>query len=242
MNYENMLTLKSRIGNFDAGSLLDVAVGRGEFLKFALGSFSTWKSAAGIDTDQESIRIAVKEFTGTPVILLLGSALAMPFTDNYFDTVTMSNALHHIETLESLFVEIGRVCKSHGLIIINEMLNESHSDMRETYMLYHRYIAEVDNQLGRYHREPYNMKELLAIIKSGGFQIKDYFIHSEITGDTMNSTEIEAMSERLKKKVALLHGSDFYYFYENKANEVISRLNKNGVQRPKHITFFLQPS
>jgi len=237
-----MLTLKTRIGNYDAGSLLDVAVGRGEFLKFALRSFNSWKSAAGIDTDGESLQIAIKEFTNTPVILLFGSALSMPFTEKYFDTITMSNAIHHIEALPSLFVEIGRVCKSNGLFIINEMLNESYSDLQETYMLYHRFNADVDNQLGCYHHEPYYMKELLTIIKSSGFQIKDYFVHTESTGDTMNTSEIEAMSERLKKKVELLRGSDFYYFYENKANEVINRLNKKGVQRPQHITFFLQPS
>jgi ubiquinone/menaquinone biosynthesis C-methylase UbiE len=241
MNYENMLTLKTRISNYDAGSLLDVAIGRGEFLKFALKSFNSWKSAAGIDIDRESLQIAIKEFTNTPVILIFGSALSMPFVDNYFDTITMSNTIHHIETLSALFSEISRVCKSNGLFIINEMLNENYSDLQETYMLYHRFNADVDNQLGCYHHEPYNMKELLTIIKSSGFQIIDYFVHTEITGDTMNTKEIEAMTERLKKKVELLRGSDFYYFYNNKANEVINRLNKSGVQRPQHITFFLQP-
>ena len=66
MNYENMLTLKSRIGNYDAGSLLDIAVGRGDFLKFALGSFRSWQSAAGIDIDPESLQIADKEFSEIP--------------------------------------------------------------------------------------------------------------------------------------------------------------------------------
>lgn len=242
MNYENMHTLKGRLGNYDAGSLLDIAVGRGDFLKFALGSFRTWKSAAGIDIDPESLQLAVNEFSNTPVILILGSALNMPFTDKYFDTVTMSNALHHIETLPPLFVETSRVIKSNGLIVINEMLNERLSRIQETYMLYHRFNAEVDNQLGHFHREPFNLKELLAIIKSSGLQMLDYFIHEESTGDYLNREEIEAMSERLKKKVKLLRGTDFYYFFENKAREIIHRLSSTGVHRPRHITFMLQPS
>lgn len=240
MNYENMLTLKSRISNYDAGSLLDVAVGRGEFLKFAIGAFRTWQSAAGIDTDPESLRIAAKEFTGTPVILVLGSALAMPFTDHYFDTVTISNTLHHIETLQLLFTEFNRICKSNGLIIINEMLNESISEMHENYMLYHRLIAEVDNQLNRYHREPFTLKEILAIIKSSNFQLVEYFIHAESTDDALNASEIEAVSERLKSRVALLRGTDYYYFYENKARDITARLHKTGIHRPRHMAFILQ--
>jgi|WetSurMetagenome_2_1015567.scaffolds.fasta_scaffold321489_2 ubiquinone/menaquinone biosynthesis C-methylase UbiE len=242
MNYENMHTLKSRLGNYDAGSLLDIAVGRGDFLRFALGSFHTWKSAAGIDLDPESLRIAAMEFSNTSVILILGSALNMPFTGSYFDTVTMSNALHHIEALQPLFTETGRVCKARGLIVINEMLNESHSLLQESYMLYHRLLADVDNQLGHFHREPFTLKELLSIIKTSGFDMIDYFIHEETTGDYLNREEMDAMSERLKKKVLLLRGSDYYYFYENKAREIINRLTGTGVHRPRHITFMLQPN
>jgi SAM-dependent methyltransferase len=240
MNYENMLTLKSRLGNYDAGSLLDVAVGRGEFLKFALGSFHSWQSAAGIDTDPESLLLADKEFSNSPVVLILGSALAMPFTDHYFDTVTMSNTLHHIEALPILLTETARICKSHGLFVVNEMLGENNSEIQETYMLYHRFTAEADNQLGRYHHEPYTLKELLSVVKYDGFQLLDYFIHSEISSDPMNTVEIEAMSERLKRKVALLRGTDCYYFYVNKAREIINRFRKSGIHHPRHVTFILQ--
>ena len=241
MNYENMLTLKSRIGNIDAGSLLDVAVGRGDFLKFVLGSFRSWKSAAGIDPDRQALEVAGSGFRQSPVVLVLGSALAMPFTDHYFDTVTLSNGLHHIEALQELFEETGRVCRPRGLIIINEMINESLSEVQESYMLYHRLSAELDNQLGRYHREPFTKKDLMGIIKSSGFQILENFVHTEIIGDAMNSQEIDAMAERLKSKVALLHGSDHYYFYENKVREIICRFKKSGIHRPRHITFILKP-
>jgi hypothetical protein len=67
-------------------------------------------------------------------------------------------------------------------------------------------------------------------------------MHSEITGDAMNSSEIDTMSERLRNKVAMLRGTDYYYFYENKARDIISRFNSKGIFRPRHVTFFLQAS
>jgi ubiquinone/menaquinone biosynthesis C-methylase UbiE len=242
MNYENMLTLKSRIGNYDAGMLLDVAVGRGEFLKFAMGSFRSWQSAAGIDTDSDSLLLARKEFSGSPVILILCSALSMPFTDHYFDTITMSNTLHHIQTLPDLFTETARVVRPNGLVIINEMLDESLTEMQETYMLYHHFIADIDNQQGRFHREPFTLKELLSIIKTSPFQLDEYFIHAEIAADLMNLNETEAMSERLRKKVSLIRGTDYYYFYENKAQEIINRFKRTGIQRPRHVAFIMKTS
>jgi ubiquinone/menaquinone biosynthesis C-methylase UbiE len=242
MNYENMLTLKGKICNVDAGSLLDVAVGRGEFLKFVLGAFRTWHGAAGIDFDPELLNTAQKEFAGSPVILIFSSALTMPFIDHYFDTITMSNAMHHIESLEPLFAEFNRVCKPKGTVIINEMLNEGISEMQETYMLYHRLLAEMDNQLGQYHREPYTLKELSGLIKASGLYPEDQFVHTENTGDAMNANEIQAMSERLITKVGHLRGTDYYYFYRNKARDVIERFNKTGIYRPKHVTFILRTS
>lgn len=240
MNYENMLTLKNRLSKYNAGSFLDVAVGRGDFLKFAINSFHAWKSATGIDIDPDSLRIAQQELAGTNVILVQGSALSMPFIDHYFDTLTMSNTLHHIESLPALFKETNRICKPRGLIIVNEMIHEGQSGMQETYMLYHRFIAEVDNQLGRYHHEPFALKELQSIIKASGLELKDYFIHSENTGDAMNASEMEAMSERVKNRITLLRGTDYYYFYENKAREIINRFKKTGIFRPRHVTFVLQ--
>jgi ubiquinone/menaquinone biosynthesis C-methylase UbiE len=240
MNYDNMLTLKSRLGHINAETLLDVGVGRGEFLRFALKSFHSWKRVVGIDTDTESLQAAKNEFRDSPVILILDSALSMPFTHGYFDTITMSNILHHIENIPSLFNEVTRVCKSKGMVIINEMLNENYAELQESYLLYHKFVTDLDNHLGCYHRETYTLKEILSLIKPHSFQLLDYFIHSEESGDTMDQTEIEAMSDRLRKKVAGLKGSDYYYFYENKSREIINRFIKTGIHRPRHATFFLE--
>jgi ubiquinone/menaquinone biosynthesis C-methylase UbiE len=235
-----MLSLKGKISRFDAGSLLDVAVGRGDFLKFAIGAFRSWKNIAAIDIDSEVLQTARHELSGTPVTLILGSGLQMPFMDDYFDTITISNALHHIEDLPLLFSEMARVCKTNGLVIINEMLNEDNQNVDETYMLYHKFISDIDHQQGRYHRDTFSLKEMQMLIKTRDFGIQEYFIHAEETGNIMNDEEIEAISERLRKKVSLLRGSDYYYFYENKAREIIQQFTKKGIHMPRHATFLLR--
>ncbi len=240
MNYENMLTLKEHLAKHDAGIWLDVATGRGDFLKFALNSFRSYQSIAAIDNDPDTLAQAIKQLKDSPVILLMGSALQMPFNNGYFDTITMSNALHHIENLQQLFAETVRVCRQGGSVIVNEMLNDSNSPIEETYMMYHRLVSDIDHQYGRYHRDTYTLKEMMSLLNNGNFQLVDYFIHAEVSGDNMNKDEIDSISDRLRKKVSMLKGTDYYYFYENKAREVINVFIKNGIRRPRHATFLLK--
>lgn len=240
MNYNNMLTLKNRLSIYDAGYLLDVGTGRGEFLQFALNAFRSFKIAAALDTDNDSLNVAQKLLDEHPVILVQASALAMPFTSGYFNTITLSNVLHHIENIPGLLNETIRVGKSGGLLIINEMLHENISELHESYLMYHKLASELDNNLGLYHRETYTLKEMIAMLKSVNLQILDYFIHTEEAENYMNAEEIEEISDRLRKKVARLKGSDYYYFYENRSREIINRFKKTGIHRPRHVTFMLQ--
>lgn len=235
-----MLTLAKRLSTINTGNLLDVAVGRGDFLKFALATFNSYQCIAGLDIDADILQTTKNEFKSYPVVLVQASALLMPFPDSFFDTITMSNALHHIEDISKLFSETKRVCKLKGTVIINEMLNETNPMVDESYLLYHRFISSIDNQLGRFHRDTYTLKELLNIISNTNFQLLDYFIHSEESSNIMNESEIDEISDRLLKKVLLLKDSGYYYFYENKAVEIINHLKKIGIRRPRHVTFFLQ--
>ncbi len=240
MKYDRMVQLKRRLGELDAGKFLDVAVGRGEFLKFAVESFRSWIGAAGIDTNTESLEIARELFNALPVMLVSGSALSMPFPDYQFDTLTLSNAIHHIQDHNSLFKEMERVCKPGGLIIINEMINDNITLMQETHMRYHRLLAEIDNTLGYYHRETFSEKELNALIRQSRFQLSESFVHEEEIAETMQKEEIEQLVSSLHKRVTMLRNSEYYYFYENKARDIIKMLYKKGFHKPKHITFILR--
>jgi ubiquinone/menaquinone biosynthesis C-methylase UbiE len=242
MNYNNMLTLKNRLSLYDAGYLLDVGTGRGEFLQFALRSFHSWKTATALDTDAESLSTASKEMKDLPIVLIQASALSMPFLSGYFDMITLSNVLHHIENIPGLLLEVSRVGKTGGILIINEMLNENISELQESYLLYHKLTSELDNNLGFFHRDTYTLKEMLMLLKPLNLQLLEYFIHAEEAENFMNASEIEEISDRLRKKVARLKGSDYYYFYENKSREIINRFLKTGIHRPRHATFILQIS
>lgn len=240
MNYDDMNILREKLGRYDAGMLLDVAVGRGEFLKFAMDAFRTCICAAGIDVSKEMLADAKDKIGRSPVTLVVGSAVSMPFPDHAFDTVTMSNSLHHIENLNLLFKEIFRVCRPNGLVILNEMINDRHTELQKNHMIYHNLIAEIDNQMGHYHRKIYSQKEVTGIIREQNFQIVEHFIHHENAGNHFRQADVEQLVQSLSRRIELLRNTDHYYFYENKAREVIDRLQEKGFHKPKHLTMILR--
>jgi len=165
----------------------------------------------------------------------------MPFPDHAFDTVTVSNSLHHMEDLEGLLAEMARVCREGGLIVINEMVNDQVTSMRETHMLYHNLIAEIDNQMGHYHRQIYSQVELTGIIRESNLQVIEEFIHEETADEFTRQEDIDQLVGSLNRRMQMLRNSEHYYFYENKTGEIINRLKEKGFHKPKHQAFILTP-
>jgi ubiquinone/menaquinone biosynthesis C-methylase UbiE len=240
MIYDNMIELRSRLLKINAGTVLDVACGKGDFLKFALRSFNSYRMAVGIDADTEALIKARQNLYEYPVSFVLGSALSMPFLEESFTTVTLSSALHHIEDHGSLFAEMIRVCRPDGIVLINEMINDSASEYQESHLLYHHYISELDNLLGHYHRVTYSEKELLNLVKEYNLKISDSFVHEDYSKDYLNPAEINGMVDRMNQKVSLLRNTDSYYFYLNKARDIEKKIRETGVHRPKHMTFIIK--
>jgi len=241
MIYDNMIELRSRLLKINAGSVLDVACGKGDFLKFILKSFNTYSSAVAIDKNIESLEHARKNLFEYPVSFVIGNVLSMPFLDKSFMTVTLSNSLHHIEDHEKLFTELIRVCRPDGIILVNEMITDNPSVYQESHMLHHHFIAELDNLLGQYHRETFSEKEIHAIVKELNLNVKEFFVHEDNSKDYFNQEEINHITEEMYKKVALLKNTDSYYFYLNKAQDIEKKIKKTGIKKPRHLTLIINP-
>jgi len=84
MEYDNMIELRSRLLKIDAGTVLDVACGKGDFLKFALRSFNSYRMAVGIDDDTLSLNQARNNLYEYPVSFVIGTAFPCLFSMSLF--------------------------------------------------------------------------------------------------------------------------------------------------------------
>jgi len=102
------------LNDMKPGSLLDVGCGNGDFLHrmHDLG----W-SATGIDFDGKAIENAKKMY-GDGLTFLNTDLPDAKFPDSSFDAVTMSHVIEHVPDPVALLIEVRRILKAGGRLVI----------------------------------------------------------------------------------------------------------------------------
>src|SRR5260370_41285400 len=102
--------------------VLDVATGPG-FVALAFAEAGC--EVVGIDLTEAPLAIAeqTRQSRGlTNVCFQLGDAEQLPFGEEAFDVVVSRFALHHCENPQRVLAEMGRGCRSQGLVAIEDLV------------------------------------------------------------------------------------------------------------------------
>lgn len=157
--------LEERLKTIDGGVILDVATGKGEFLHSLMESLKSYEKAVAIDTSERAITAAKERFAEKAVDVREMDAAKMDFPDDHFDTVAMSNSLHHFNQPEVVLSEMMRVLKPGGYILISEMhCDEGQSDAQKSHILAHHWWADIDNTLGIVHHKTYTTAQIKEML------------------------------------------------------------------------------
>jgi len=168
------------LSGIDGGVVLDAATGRGEFITVLKQHLKSFSQIIGVDSSERSVSYAEKVFPENDVEIYRMNLEELQFEDNYFDTVCISNSLHHLENMDKVLKELVRVLKPKGLMLITEMYRDGEqTPAQETHILMHHWIAEVDRQTGLYHSSTYTRSELETIARKlplKDLEIKDFYV------------------------------------------------------------------
>ncbi len=164
--------IEAQIASLTGGRILDVATGNGWLLAWLLDTMQTTTEGVGIDLrpldaaalDEEGV------FNRENVEFLQMDAASMDFPDGSFDTVAISNALHHMPDVGAVLAEMRRVLKPGGHLIVLEMYRDQQDGPQMTHILMHHWWANIDSALGIMHRETYTRAALVDLIAGLGLQ------------------------------------------------------------------------
>lgn len=182
--------------------ILDLGCWSGQYTSLAT---KYAKKVYGIDPNRFALNFAKKQ---TPKAeFKVGSALAIPYPNNTFDTVVFSEVLEHIppNTENKAFAEIYRVLKPKGTLILTTPRNHLLSILLDpAYFL-----------IGHRH---YSKDAIINFLISNGFAIKEIFFSKGIVNLIISN--IDAFAKILfDKKIN----------YPNFINGVLkNELNKKG--------------
>jgi ubiquinone/menaquinone biosynthesis C-methylase UbiE len=159
--------MRTKLVQISGGKVLDVATGSGDFIDVLMKALKNFDSFVGIDISKKDLESAKKRFKNQPVTLLEMNAESLEFDDNSFDTVSMAYSLHHLNRIDKVLVEVQRILKPGGNLIIQEEFSDGNqTEAQKTKILQHTWDAEIDTLLGKTHRATFTKRKIKEFVSS----------------------------------------------------------------------------
>ena len=172
-NYMKML--EDFLKTHDGGALLDIACGGGNFTHQLIASLKSYISVTGLDIKPNLQTDFLKNVDGHDVTFV-ASAIAdyLKITDS-FDTISISNALHHLEGVGDILGDLRNILNPDGIIIINEMYSDDLTPAQETQRDLHGLMAQLHCVMGEYHHGAFTRAEIHSFINNAGLIVQHTF-------------------------------------------------------------------
>jgi SAM-dependent methyltransferase len=191
---------KAVLGAISGGRVLDVATGAGSFVQFLLDGLRDYGEIVGIDANPERATAFTEAFGDRDDVRFVEmDAQHLAFADGSFDTVCVSNSLHHFADPTPVLAEMLRVLRPGGRVVVNEMYRDGQSETQATHVLLHHWWAAVGRQSGEIHRETYRRADIVAIVEGLGLadlRLADLADPDEDPHDPETVAELEAAIDR----------------------------------------------
>ncbi|MFH0921320.1 MAG: class I SAM-dependent methyltransferase [Fibrobacterota bacterium] len=235
-NYGGKAQLLNFLKALKSARMADIATGKGAFLEFLTSNIGRYHEIVGIDIDPADLGIAAKVSKRRgKVSFKVCNAERLPFPDNHFDLIGLSNALHHIENIPVVFKEIQRVLKKSGWLLVNEMNYDRTNQAQKMHQKCHAFRARVENLHGKTHRPVWKK---MAIVNT----LRKYFpewkrVYFYYPGETYHKGNPITVKQQLGKINAALQsckGLKEYSSLLNKAKKIRKELNQYGVRHPSY--------
>ena len=143
-------------------TVLDVACGTGELERLLLLD-NPQQRITGVDISEEMLRTAKQKLSAYPqVFWQTASAAELPLCNSCFDLVVCANSFHYFEDPHASLIEIQRVLKSNGRVLILDWCKDYWA-----IGILNSILKVFDST----HQQCYTQSEFHNFLNATGFQI-----------------------------------------------------------------------
>jgi len=224
-----MSTLRQALGDISGSRVLDVATGEGSFIQTLVENLKSYVEIIGIDTI-EYTKAAGSIFCAENIHFCQMDAARLGFEDESFDTVSISSALHHLESVPLCVAEMKRVLRSGGHLIIRETHRDIQAEPQLTDMYIHHWVAEIDSALGYTHNRTFTRQELVDFVKGLGLSNVVFYDISNTDLDPMDEAAIKVNEEIIDRYTQYAAGLPDYKALRQQGEGLRQRHHEVGVQ------------
>lgn len=212
----NSFLLEIRIGK--ETRVLDIGCGTGNYTE--LLQKVTRSEVYGVEPSEGMLAKAKEK--ESKVVFKQGNAQELPFDDNFFDFVYMTDVIHHVPEIGAMFAEINRVLKEEGEVCI---VTQSHQQIenrpivkyfpetamvdKERYPDINEIIVKAEGKGLKFNRKTIlNENELielgeeyLELVKKKGYSML-HLISDEEYCEGLKQLESEIMNRKITSKLS----------------------------------------
>jgi len=224
-----MDALEQALGSVTGGKVLDVATGEGTFIETLLAHLKSYVAIIGIDAIAYT-KAAGSVFCAENVHFCRMDATRLGFADESFDTVSISSALHHLESISQCIAEMKRVLKPGGHLIIRETHQDVQAEPQRTDMYVHHWAAEIDSALGFTHNKTFARQELVDLIEGLGLHNVAFYDVPNTDLDPMDEAAVRDTEEAIDRYIRYAAGLSGFRALKRRGERLRRRLHRVGIQ------------
>lgn len=234
-----MKNLEDYLKNREGGHLLDIACGGGNFTKRLVTNLKSYTSVTGLDIKPTVKDDFLNNIDG-PQVTFIASPIADFLKQTHtFDTISISNALHHLENVQDILSNLIPLCKSNSTVIINEMYSDRLTPAQEVQRDLHSFMADMHRLAGEYHRGPFSTDEIYTLINNAGFAIQHTFEVKNEDPPSQTGPETATSNSVTRIQTAIENA-----YPENPPQDVLTKFEQlktraaqHGIGTPPQLTF-----
>ena len=215
--------------------ILDVGTGAGKFIPIITKGFKDYTQITGIDNHEKALQMAGEQYGQENIKFINMDAEKITFPSASFDTVCISNTLHHLRNVNRTLQEMKRVMKPHGLFLLNEMICDTHNQAQQTHIYYHHLISEIDTLIEIRHNKTFKKHEIINCIHNTGIKIMDMIEYIEKKNTVKNKEELDTVAEALDKQIEKLKELPEYETFKQRGEQLKKRLYEVGILRATQL-------
>ena len=133
----------------------------------------------------------------------------LAFQNNTFNTVAISNSLHHMKEPEIVLQEMKRTLAPGGYFIVREMFRDGNqTSSQHTHTLLHNWWAATDSENGTVHNPVFSQSELRDLIKRVGLIDLAFHSSEDLSGDPFDPELLDGLDRALKTYTLRAKGNE----------------------------------